>query len=62
MENIEKLKKLYSEGFKCIRYEDGNEGELKAFFKNFEQEKIDDIISYDENEINMIKKFIDTQC
>ncbi|MTI48490.1 hypothetical protein [Sporosalibacterium faouarense] len=57
--NLERVKKLYDKGFKCIRYEDGENGELTAYFKNFEEESIDSIQCIDKKEINEIKSFID---
>lgn len=59
MDNIEKLKRLYKKGYKCIRYEDSESGGLKMYFKNFEKEQIEDIDSTDTEEINVLKSFID---
>lgn len=58
-ENINKVKELYDKGFRCIRYEEGSQGELVAYFKNFEEEAIDTLVAYDKNEISQIKDFID---
>jgi len=60
-DNIMKLQELYNKGFKCIRYEEGNKGQLVAYFKNFEDEGIDELTSYDETEIEEIKNYIDNQ-
>lgn len=59
MDNIEKLRRLYDKGYKCIRYEDDNDGTCKMYFKNFEKENIDDIVSSDTNEISQLKSFVD---
>lgn len=59
MENMEKLRRLYEKGYKCIRYEDGNDGSFKMYFKNFEHEHIDDIESANVSEINQLKSFVD---
>ena len=59
MDNIEKVKKLYQNGFRCIRYENDINGLFTAYFKNFKQEKIDSLTCGDESEINEIKSFID---
>ncbi|RKD32484.1 hypothetical protein [Thermohalobacter berrensis] len=61
MDNLDKLNHLYNKGFKCIRYEDGEEGEFRAYFKNFETEQIDSIKSYNEEEITEMKNFIDSR-
>ncbi len=58
--NFEKVKTLYDNGFRCIRYENGDNGEFTAYFKNFEKEEIDSLVCEDENEISEIKSFIDT--
>lgn len=57
--NLSKLKQLYENGFKCIRYEDSDNGELRAYFKNFTEERIDEIVSEDKKEITEIKNYID---
>ncbi len=57
--NMDKLKQLYENGYKCIKYEDNSDGELKAYFKNFEEEKIEELVSYDESEITQIKNYVD---
>ncbi|WP_427339001.1 hypothetical protein [Caloranaerobacter sp. DY30410] len=57
--NLKQLEKLLDNGFKCIKYEDGTNGEFKAYFKNFETEKIDTIVSNDKNEITKMKELID---
>jgi len=59
MDNVEKLRRLYEKGYKCIRYEDENDGTFKMYFKNFEKEHIDDIQSSNMNEINQLKSYVD---
>lgn len=59
MKNIDKLQSLYDTGYKCIRYEDCPTGEFKMYFKNFEEEKIDEISSTNTNEINQLKSYVD---
>lgn len=56
---LEQLERLFDSGYKCIKYEDGENGEFKAYFKNFETEKIDTIVSNNKNEIPKIKELID---
>ncbi|KGG80185.1 hypothetical protein Y919_07720 [Caloranaerobacter azorensis H53214] len=57
--NLKQLENLFNSGFKCIKYEDTANGEFKAYFKNFETEKIDTIVSNDKDEINKMKQLID---
>ncbi|KPU27872.1 hypothetical protein TR13x_00495 [Caloranaerobacter sp. TR13] len=57
--NLKQLERLFDSGFKCIKYENGENGEFKAYLKNFETEKIDTIVSSDENEITKMKELID---
>ncbi|QIB26653.1 hypothetical protein [Caloranaerobacter azorensis] len=57
--NLKQLENLFNSGFKCIKYEDEANGEFKAYFKNFETEKIDTIVSNDKDEINKMKQLID---
>jgi hypothetical protein len=59
LDNIEKLKRLYEKGYKCIRYEDDEDGQFKMYFKNFEKEQIEDINSTNTSEINVLKSFVD---
>jgi hypothetical protein len=38
MNELEKIKKMYDEGFRCIRYDDTKDGAMSIYFKNFENE------------------------
>ncbi|MGO1713009.1 MAG: hypothetical protein ACTH0B_05815, partial [Senegalia sp. (in: firmicutes)] len=59
MTNIEKVKNLYEENYRCIRYENDVNGSMIIYFKNFEKEKIEEISSSDSEEIDELKAFID---
>ena len=59
-DNLNKLENLYNKGYKCIRYEE-NDGQFTAYFKNFEDEKIDEINSYTKKEFDLLKSFIDNE-
>ncbi len=37
--SLEELQKLYDDGFRCIKYEDANDDEMKVYLKNFETEE-----------------------
>lgn len=39
MNEYEKIKKMYENGFRCIRYDDTKDGEMSIYFKNFDNEK-----------------------
>ncbi len=39
MNEFEKIKKMYDNGFRCIRYDDTKDGEMSIYFKNFESEE-----------------------
>lgn len=56
---LQKVKKLYDEHYKCIKYEFADEGDFVLHFKNFEKEKIDVVRTKNKSEIEEIKKFID---
>ncbi|WP_425446597.1 hypothetical protein [Dethiothermospora halolimnae] len=58
--NINQVKDLYNKGFRCIKYEEHDNGEFKAYFKNFEEEKIDSLSCKDKKEVGEIKSFIDS--
>lgn len=60
-DKLNKLKHLYNKGYKCIKYEENSNGELTAYFKNFEEEKIDELTSSVKSESKEIKNFIDGQ-
>lgn len=38
MDEYEKIKKMYENGFRCIRYDDTKDGEMSIYFKNFDNE------------------------
>ncbi|MGF7056480.1 hypothetical protein [Brassicibacter mesophilus] len=57
-DNLERVKELYQNGFRCIKYEDDEDGRLAVYFKNFENEAIDMILSEDKYEIENIKSYI----
>lgn len=38
MNEYEKIKKMYENGFRCIRYDDTKDGEMSIYFKNFDNE------------------------
>lgn len=38
MNEFERIKKMYENGFRCIRYDDTKDGEMCIYFKNFESE------------------------
>lgn len=56
---LNQIKNYYDDGFKCIRYEQKQNGELSIHLKNFESEDIEVLHCADKQEINQIKKFID---
>lgn len=60
MSNFNRIKNLYDKGFRCIKYEDGEQGEFMVYLKNFDEEKIDSVKSTNQKEIQEIKNFIDT--
>lgn len=39
MNDYEKIKKMYENGFRCIRYDDTKDGEMSIYFKNFDNEE-----------------------
>jgi hypothetical protein len=38
MNEFEKIKKMYGEGYRCIMYDDSKDGDMSIYFKNFESE------------------------
>lgn len=38
MNEFEKIKKMYDDGYRCIRYDDTKDGDMSIYFKNFENE------------------------
>ncbi len=39
MNEFEKIKEMYDNGFRCIRYDDTKDGEMSIYFKNFDSEE-----------------------
>ena len=39
MNEFEKIKEMYDNGFRCIRYDDIKDREMSIYFKNFESEE-----------------------
>lgn len=56
--SIRDLKNFYDEGYKCIKYEQDENGELVIYLKNFEREKIKTLYCNDSKEIGEIKSFL----
>ena len=59
--DLNKVKELYDKGFKCIKYEDGINGQLSIYLKNFEKEKVQQLNVDNMVEIQEIKNFINSQ-
>ena len=38
MNELEKIKNMYDNGFRCIRYDDTKDGDMCIYFKNFDNE------------------------
>lgn len=58
-DSVDKIKELYNNGYRCIKYEDHENGEFAAYFKNFENERSDSVFSDNLDEVSEIKNFID---
>lgn len=56
---LKQIKAYYDDGFKCIRYEQNQNGELVIYLKNFESEDIETLYCVDKQEMNEIRDFID---
>lgn len=56
---LSQIRDYYDEGFKCIKYEQNQNGEFVIYLKNFENEAIETLYCIDKQEINEIKNFID---
>lgn len=56
--NVEKVKKLYDNGYRCIRYEYEKDNSLSIYFKNFEEEDVAYVNCKNGREIDEIKTFI----
>lgn len=59
--NLTQVRNLYDDGYKCIKYENNQNGDLTAYFKNFEKEKSAEITCSIKKEAHEIKSFIDNQ-
>jgi len=58
MNEFEKIKKMYDDGFRCIRYDDTKDGEMNIYFKNFENENSEAMRVKGFEEKMQIKNFI----
>ncbi|MDI9496326.1 MAG: hypothetical protein QM227_08660 [Bacillota bacterium] len=58
MNELEKIKKMYDKGFRCIRYDDTKDGDMCIYFKNFESEESDALRVSDFQQKMQIKSFI----
>ncbi len=56
---LNRIKSFYDNGFKCIRYEQNQNGELVIYLKNFESEDIETLYCTNKQEIDQITNFID---
>lgn len=55
--NLELLKKMYEQGYRCIRTEDIN-NTMTVYLKNFENEKVDTVSTDKLAEKNQINDYI----
>lgn len=58
MNEYEKIKKMYENGFRCIRYDDTKDGEMSIYFKNFDNEASEAMRVSGFDEKMKIKSFI----
>ena len=58
MNEFEKIKKMYENGFRCIRYDDTKDGDMCLYFKNFESAESDALRVSDFEQKMQIKSFI----
>lgn len=58
MNDFEKIKKMYEEGFRCIRYDDTKDGDMSIYFKNFDNEASEAIRVSGFDQKMKIKSFI----
>ena len=58
MNEFEKIKEMYDNGFRCIRYDDTKDGEMCIYFKNFESEDTEAIRVNGFEQKMQIKNFI----
>ena len=58
MNELEKIKNMYDNGFRCIRYDDTKDGDMCIYFKNFENEDSQAVKVKDFEQKMQIKNFI----
>lgn len=58
MDDLEKIKKMYDNGFRCIRYDDTKDGDMCIYFKNFDSEDSEAIRVKGFEQKMQIKSFI----
>lgn len=58
MNELERIKKMYDNGFRCIRYDDTKDGDMCIYFKNFDNEDSDALRVSDFEQKMQIKNFI----
>lgn len=58
MNDFEKIKKMYEDGFRCIRYDDTKDGDMSIYFKNFDNEASEAIRVSGFDQKMKIKSFI----
>lgn len=56
--SLSDLKSLYDDGFKCIRYERDDNDDMIIYLKNFEKERIEELVVTDADEIKDIVEFL----
>lgn len=59
--NIESLQDMYADGYRCIRTEQDSGG-FAMYLKNFDTEKINTLISNNDEEIQKLNRFIEMQA
>ena len=58
MNELEKIKNMYDNGFRCIRYDDTKDGDMCIYFKNFDNEDSQAVKVKDFEQKMRIKNFI----
>lgn len=58
MNELEIIKKMYDDGFRCIRYDDTKDGDMCIYFKNFENEDSQAVKVKEFEQKMQIKNFI----
>ena len=58
MDELEKIKDMYDNGFRCIRYDDTKDGDMCIYFKNFDNEDSQALRVKDFGQKMQIKNFI----